>query len=127
MDVDVAAVDHLEDAVRVDAELHVRPLRRRADVLGLTDRPRPEARARPVRDALVERGAEDDDIGARVARRVELERQTGVRQADAGEAGLVGAVRLHGVGCYSGRTNSVAGFSGPQMSSSISSVKPRPR
>ena len=65
-----------------------------ADVLAGADRPRAEPRARPVRHALVERRADDRDVGAGQPRGLEHERHAAERQADAGVAVLVGAVGL---------------------------------
>ena len=62
--VDVAVVDDVELRVRVDPELHVRPRDRKRDVLGIPDRARAEPRARAVAHALVERRADDRDVGA---------------------------------------------------------------
>ena len=64
-DVRVAGVDHGQDVVRIDIELE--RVDRARGVLGLADRPRPEAGARPVADGVVERGTDDRDIDAEAA------------------------------------------------------------
>ena len=62
-DVGVAGIDDVEDLERLDAELERVDRARR--VLGLADRPRPEASARSVAHGVVERRADDRDIDTR--------------------------------------------------------------
>ena len=61
-DVRVAGVDDRQQLERLDAELE--RVDRAGRVLGLADRSRPESRARPVADGVVERRADDRDVDA---------------------------------------------------------------
>ena len=89
---DVAVVDHGELGERIDAELHVRTARGRADIVGEADRARAEAGSGAIRRAVVERRADDRDIDADEPCGLEHEGNAAVRQAHAGKARLVGAV-----------------------------------
>ena len=62
-DLAVAVVHDVEDGERVEPRAQVRPAGVAA-VVGRADRPRAEARARPVRRAVVERRADDRDVDA---------------------------------------------------------------
>jgi hypothetical protein len=62
-DLDVAVVDHAKQLEWIESERHVRAAVAPA-VVGRTNCPRPVPRSGAVRDAVIERGPEDRDVGA---------------------------------------------------------------
>ena len=92
-DLRVAVVHDREHLGGAHTQVHARPVEAGADI-GLPYRPRAVAGARPVRHGLVDRRADDRDVGTRQVRRVQHERD--LREGgDPRVAGLVGSVDDH--------------------------------
>ena len=83
--IDVTPVDDVQLFEGVDARVHAWAIARDIDVFGRANRLRTKARARAIRDALIERGADHNSVGRRHIGTRRDERHTAERANDAVE------------------------------------------